>query len=469
MPSLLSALNVAYTSLQAHQQALEVVGNNLSNASNPAYSRQVVSLKPGIPYTDLSLHRPTTPGQIGGGVVVESLRRVRDQCLDGQIRGETSLAGEYDVLSRALGQVESVLAPAVDAGTGAALRAYFEAWHDVANQPESIAQRNLLRQRATALASSLNDDAAYLNDMRTNLDIELRQKVVEVNDLAQQIARLNPFIFRSLAAGDNPNDLLDQRDQLVEKMSRLVNVTTFVDATGQADVLLGGVDLVRRDSTNELVATSDPTNAGLAAISFARTGSPTPAITSGEIAGLLRARDEFVPQYQARLDALAQTLATQTNGLHQAGIDLDGAAGGDFFAGTAAATLRVADPILSDVRKIAASGSGSTGDGSNALALAELETARVMDGGASTLESYHQGTLVLIGANVLSATASSANQEQIVSQLFDKRQDRSGVSIDEELINLIRFQKGFEASARVVTAIDEMLDVVVRQLGTVGR
>lgn len=464
--SLELALNTARHALLAYQQALDVTGHNIANVNTPGASRQVVRLATTPPYADPSLHRAILPGQIGTGVEVTEIRRVRSEAIDNQIWSETSGWGRQIALRDALQQVEAVLADPTTGGTSSALRQFYQAMHDLSNNPESLGLRAIARQRAVALADSFRRDYQSLTDQRTRLNQQVRLKVDEVNNLARQVADLNEQIAKVKAVGDNPNDLQDQRDQLIEEIAKLVNVTTWTDDLGRTSVFIGGIDLVRDNTVNELTTTPDPLDPSVLQIQFSRDGQ-TAQITEGEISGLLAARDGYIPDTIDRLNALASEFINQVNALHRTGFTLGGAAGGDFFvAGGDAQTIAVDPAILSDAGNIAASStSGAVGNGNIARAIANLENTKFMDGGASTAESYHQTTILQIAQAAQQAHADATTRESVLTQLRTQRQRLSGINLDEELINLIRFQRAFEANARLLTVVDSMMDTVINRMG----
>ncbi|MDW8364566.1 MAG: flagellar hook-associated protein FlgK [Abditibacteriales bacterium] len=464
--SLELALNTARHALLAYQQALDVTGHNIANAHTPGASRQVVRLATTLPYTDPALHNAIQPGQIGTGVKVADIRRVRSEALDNQIWSETSGWGRQIALRDALQQVEAVLADPTTGGTSSALRQFYQAMHDLSNNPASLGLRAIARQRAVALAASFRRDYQSLVDQRTQLNQQVNLKVDAVNDLARRVAELNAQIAKIKAVGDNPNDLQDRRDQLVEEMAQLVNITTWTDDLGRTSVFIGGVDLVRDGTVNALTAAPDPLDPSVLQVQFSRDGQ-TAQITGGEIGGLLAVRDGYIPDTIDRLNALVMEFINQVNALHRTGFTLSGAAGGDFFvAGGDAQSIAVDPAILSDAGNIAASStSGAVGNGNVARAIANLENVRFMDGGASTSEAYHRTTILQIAQAAQQAHADATTRESVLTQLRAQRQRVSGINIDEELINLIRFQRAFEANARLLTVVDSMMDTVINRMG----
>jgi flagellar hook-associated protein 1 FlgK len=464
--SLQLSFSIASSALQAFEKALAVTSHNIANANTPGASRQVVTLVTRMPHPVPSIMRSVEPGQLGTGVDVVDVRRVRNEMLDAQVRSETSGLGRQTALRDGLRQVEAVLADPTTGGTNNALRQFFESLHNLSNNPESSGLRTIVRQRAVTLADSFHRDHLALTDLRGAFNNQISQKVSEVNTLARQIADLNAQIFKASAADDNPNDLQDRRDQLLEDLSKLVNVTTRTDAYGRTSVYVGGIDLVRDDTVNELTTAPDALDPSVLAVQFSRDGDAA-QITGGEIGGLLQVRDTNVPDALTRLDNLASELINQVNTLHNGGFTLTGAAGGDFFvAGGTAETIAVDPAILSDPSNIAASStSGATGNGNIARALANLENQRFMDGGTTTPEAYHRTTLLQLAQAAQQADADAGNRESVLAHLSAQRQQLSGININEEFVNLLRFQRAFEASARLLNTVDSMMDLVINRMG----
>jgi flagellar hook-associated protein 1 FlgK len=579
MSSPFFGLDIGVSALRAAQQMLDTAAHNVANANTPGYSRQRVSLVESPPFTYPSFIRTGLPGQIGSGVTVGAITRVRDSFLDLQVQAQAALKGEWDTRQQELAKVEAIFPEPSGSGLGNAISKYWSAWQDVASDPSSTAARTALTEQASSMAMQLNGASAQLGMIATGIDSQVGQQITTINSLATQIADLNGQIQRVSVNGDHANDLLDQREQLLEQLNAILPATVQTQPDGTIQVLVGGTDLVSNVTARQLVAHTDtsghitPTWADGSAV----------ATPSGQLKSLLAVRDVDLVSYQSQLDSLAKGIADSTNALHQRGVDASGNTGLAFFtyhAGNIAGSLAVNQAVAADPRLVAASASPSApGDGSVAGLIADLQnarsysagvagtdvvggmdlttntTARLMtiaadtaaaqtytfSGAANSLtltgaDGSHQtitvadmaagGTQVLnfdqlgikltvstdaaakagadmvtdfttpghnqivvaslytppqtttdfygrlvgkVGTGSSQAQEMAQNQQLVVDQLTNQVQQVSGVSLDEEATDMIRFQHAYQAAARVITTMDEMLDTLINQTGLVGR
>ncbi|MFZ5639702.1 MAG: flagellar hook-associated protein FlgK, partial [Bacillota bacterium] len=292
-------------------------------------------------------------------------------------------------------------------------------------------------------------------------------KVSEANNYASQINALNQQISVLQAAGQNANDLRDKRDLLLDRLSKLMDIQYSEDAAGIVTITVGGTNYV--DNT---FVVNNIVKAG-AALSWTLGGPVN--ITDGELFALDETRDVTTVNYLADLDNLASTFAAEINALHNPGFGLGAVppTGNDFFAGgppVTAGNIQVAAAILADLNNIAAASNAADvpGDGSNALAMAQLKHDTTTMGGVS-FDDFYRSLASRLGVQSQEAIRMSDNQNYLLAQLKNNRNEISGVSLDEEMTNMIRFQQSYNAAARLVTAMDEMIDVVVNRMGLVGR
>jgi flagellar hook-associated protein 1 FlgK len=461
-------LDIGLSALRAAQTMMDVAAHNTANANTDGYSRQRAQLVAAPPYTYPAFNRAGF-GQLGTGVSVAAIIRVRDAFLDLQLRGQVSLAGYWDVRRDQLSQVESILAEPTDSGIGSNLNRFWGAWEDVAADPTSTAARAALVETAATLAGAFNQTARQLTGLVASLDGAVGNQVSQVNDLASRIAALNAQIQRVVVSGDRANDLEDQRDALLEQLSAIVPLSAQREADGTVTVLVGGVDLVNHDRARTMATTTDA--AGHLVPSWPW-GDPV-ALGQGQLGALVELRDQVVPGYLARLNALARDLATAVNALHQSGYDAAGNPGLAFWVftpGSEAATLAVNPALVADPAKVAAaSAPNQPGNGATAAAIADLRAATIASGGTQTVSDAYAGLVGLVGADARQATEMAANQELVVDHLRTRRESISGVSLDEEAADMIRFQHAYQAAARVITTVDELLDTLINRTGLVGR
>lgn len=447
-------LQTALRGILAQQRALDTTSHNIANANTVGYTRQEAVLVATPGYTEPGLARPPQAGTIGTGVDVSEYRRMRDVFIDIQLRAQMTLRGMYDAKSDGLEQVELAFAEPSDSGLSKLLGRYWAAWQDVANAPESLATRQALAQLADTLADGFRNLSSQLTTIQAQASQDMSLTFDEVTSIGARIAALNQSIQAARVAGDQPNDLYDQRDILIDRLWELGNVTVTDQANGVVDVSFGGATLVDDFTASTLSTLAD-----------------TPSLTSGKLQGLVDL-DTAVTGYLTTLDSIAAQLIAQTNAQHAAGYDLGGNAGGAFFTGTGASDIAVDSSILSTPALIAAAdswaGAGEPGNAGNALAIAGLRTTTIAALGGATIDTAYSQLVTTVGSDARESFRQLENTEVLSDALTNRRDSVSGVSLDEEMTNLIRFQRAFQASARALSAMDEMIDVLVNRMGRVG-
>lgn len=489
MRSTFGSIETSLRGLRAQQLALETTGHNISNANTPGYSRQVVEMRATDPYAVPTMNRNTIAGQIGTGVTVAQIRRMRDQFVDRRTQYENAALGYWDARQRSFSHLEVILAEPADLETGASigfhLNAFWSALQQLgnANRADNEAVRSVVLEKANNLCDTIRSTYRQLIALREDLNAEIAVKIGRINALADQIANLNAEIAKITAVGDQPNDLMDQREVLVGELSNLVSISIQSDDLNRYSINIAGMLLVSGDAsyTMETKINTDPSSNknGLYDVVWSHNGKAV-KFTDGELKGLLEMRDEEVWHYMASLDKFAETLISEFNSQHSQGFDLDGNSGGDFFKGGSgvgtAANITLSDDILGDGgwRKIAAawieSGTwnGEVGNGENALRLAKLiKETPLIDG--STLSDFYDGLIAKLGVDAEKAHVTYANQKILIGHLKNMQESVAGVSLDEEMANLIKFQNAYNAAARIMTAIDEILDKLINGTGIVGR
>jgi flagellar hook-associated protein 1 FlgK len=464
--STFTGIETALRGLLAQQQALNVTGHNISNASTTGYTRQSTQLQ-------ASNALQVAPGMLlGTGVDVVSYQRIRDQFLDVQLRAQTMLQGASDASEDGLSQVEGVFNEPSDTGLNSLLGQYWGAWQNVANSPENVATRQALVEAATSLATGFNSVSSQLTTIAAQTATNTQLTVDEVNADTANLVALNTAIFNATATGNTPNDLLDQRDVVLDKLSQLGNVGMTDLGDGTLKVTFDGVTLVDGKVGYTLTESS-----GTIQNDMATPETATPGATTGKLGALIALRDTTIPGYRTQLDLIASTLITQTNALHAGGVDVNGVTqtggfdlagnpGVAFFSGTSASTIAVAV----DASKVAAATvTGKPGDNANALRMAALATDPTLSPlGGTTVNGAYAQLVTAVGSDSQSASRSASNAKVLVDALTSRRESVSGVSLDEEMTNLIRFQQGYQAAARALTAMDDALSLLITRTGRSG-
>jgi flagellar hook-associated protein 1 FlgK len=469
--STFNGLNIALSAVQAEQRSLDTTSHNIANASTDGYSRQVSDLaaKPGL--GALSVWGMIIPGQVGQGVQVADVTRIRDQFNDNNLRANYSTQGEADVRQTTWQGIESALPEPGDNGLQAAMSNFWTAVQNVSTNPEDTGARQALAQSAQALGQSFATASNALSSQRADVDTQANAMVAQVNADATQIAHLNTAIGKLQAVGQNPNDLLDARDKLVDELSTLGNTSTTPGANGVVTVTFGGVVIVDPSTATGLPATM-PTrttfNPG-----YGTTPTVASGLTGGQLKGLLDAytttlNPAAAGSIPAKLDQLAISIHDAVNTQQEAGFDKNGTAGVALFAGaaiTSASQLAVNPAIVSDPSLIAASSTaaGAPGDSSNMLALFGIRSATSPTGSTlgSTFDDFYSGMVSGMGLAAQTATRDVSTSDTVVNTLEDRRSQVSGVSLDEEMTNLVKFQHAYSAAGRAMSTLNDMLDTLV--------
>ncbi|OIQ73516.1 flagellar hook-associated protein 1 [mine drainage metagenome] len=473
-------LSVALSSLYAQRRGLDVTGQNIANANTEGYSRQRVDMA--------SVGAPATPAiwstwqGAGGGVTVQDITRLRDAFLEARGRTEQSTLSQVTTASGTLNQVQQMFPEPGTNGLQSILSQLWSGFSDLANNPGSSAARTQVLQQASATSNWLNQTHASLATQWSAMHDQANALASEVNSAAQGVADLNQAIQRATQSGLPANDLADQRDLLAMKLANLVGATSRVGPNGMLDVLVGGGSLVRGNVAQAVAFNSIParledvTTTAQVQLTWVKDGTQVP-VSSGQAGAMLNGMNNVLPGYSARLDAVANSLATAVNTQHMAGFDLNGNPGTALFSSgaipapiTAAnITVAITNPTL-----LAASGvvtppiPPSTTpvpnlDGTNAMALSQI---RGLTTGPDTV--YRQ-LVVDLGVTTQSASRQVDTQKAISSQVDSARSSQAGVNIDEEMTNMISYQRAYEAAGRLMSAIDGTLDTLINHTGLVGR
>jgi len=457
MSSLFAAMNIAVSGLLADQAAAEVTSNNVANANTPGYSREV-------PVFDETPPLQVGNLQFGTGVDLATIEGDRDNILNNRLNQETQQQGKYDSLVNGLQQIQALFNPAQGTGLGASIDAFFNSFQQLSTNPTDPTLRQGVLIAAGNLASSFQQIASGLGTQQQSLDQSVVQQVSQINSLTSQIAALNEQVAAVPAGTQSGSTLLDQRTQLIQQLSQIIDVQT-IDAGNNSVTLTTsqGVALVVGTQNFNLQAQVNPAT-GFQDV-FAQGSDVSSSIQAGSLGATLQLRDQEIPALLSKLDTLASGIATAVNTQNQAGFDLNGAAGGNFFVppapGPGAAlnlTVAITDPSL-----IAASSDGTIGSNGNAVALADLANKNIA--GGLTPAQFNAGLVAQVGSDTAQAQTQQQGADLLVQQLQDQQGAVSGVSLDEEASHLIQYQTAFDAAARVFSVIDTLTQTVINMAG----
>jgi flagellar hook-associated protein 1 FlgK len=545
--SLFSVMNVATTGLSAAQLGMDITGQNIANADVDGYSRKRLTLSSAYRWDPMN-------GQMGFGVEVVNIERVRNSFIDDQIRHQNESVGYFKEVDSTLETVENIFTEPGETGLLQFVNQFFDSWENLASNPADVAARTMVKTNGEILTSIFQNLAGELTDLRQTRNDEIGNRVEQVNQITAKLFNLNNEIASVEISGQKANDSRDERDRLLKELSGLIDISTTENDRGQTtvttmgNIIVSPVDFQNLEMTTTITSRPDGTTSNDIGIRFANSKRPYIPM-SGQIRGLLDARDEYIPGFQTKLDELAMGLVEKVNQLHANGYNLMGYAGVNFFdpAATGASDIKISASIESSVENIAAAqgsevrhtienishvvgnpplnlihpnvmpanliatnqttgavltfgvdytidytngafdllnpahnnmpitleydyytgGFRGEGDNSNAVAIAALRTSLTMSNDGlgnptATFDQYYSSFIGELGLNRNEA-ASNLESRQFLVEQYETHQDAiAGVSLDEEMAEMIKFQHTYQASAKVISTANEMLDVLMR-------
>ena len=457
MPGTWFGIQTASSALQNFQRAMEVTGNNIANVNTRGYSRQVVDFanREGLGYW--------SQGQkfIGQGVSIASINSIRDQFLDGRVRDTMAEGGKAGTLAAGLQGILQAMNEPGDGGISNALDGFFNSWSSFASNPNEAANKLQVRISAqtlgTRMRATYHDLSSQLGDAQT----QVLGTIDQINTISGKIANLNNEIRASSTGGAMPNDLIDQRSRLLEEMSTLINIKTVANQDGTVSVHSAQSTLVDPVGSYDLPKTFDSTTGQLL------DGTRPIDIRSGKLSGYLSILNK-VSGAMTNLDSLANTLRTEINNLHRTGTNQNGTNGVNFFADvpvgdpqTGAIDFNVSAEVESDVNNISSGVTGKAGDGGLALSIAQLRTATIAGLGNKSLVDFHRDNISAVGSEHAFYVQAEKTQGLLSSQIDAQRQSISGVSLDEEMQNMLRLQRSYQAAAKMISVADQMTEEII--------
>ena len=497
MNSTFFGLELSRRALESQQVALNISGHNIANANTAGYTRQIANLTATTPDSVLVSGRNLS---LGSGVTLDTITRARSAFVDRQLRGETSNQQYWTSRQTSLSNIEGVMNEPSDNSLSGTLNNFWTAWSDLSANPDNSGSRSVVQERATALTDSLHSISQQLTTAQSDLDSDVNTQISKINTYANKIASLNNQIKAAQVSGDNPNDLLDSRDNLIDELSKIVSVkVTETPDTSFSNGLVNnfqldignGQTLVKDGIPSQLkgltISPTPPTSLGGNAITSIQWATASPnglagtALSLDAQKGTLQAdidiRDKDLPALSGKYDALAKGIVQAVNDIYETGPN---GAGSKFFddskltASTISLDSSVNTSNASNINNIVTGTSGS-GDGSIAAAIASLSTGWSSLTGTdltnmqatygSSLGDSYGATVSQFGADVQQANNMKSGEDLLVTNLTNQRDAQSGVSLDEEMMNLVKFQKSYAAAARMVTMMDDMLNTIVTGMG----
>ncbi len=442
--------------LLANGYALQVTGQNVSNVNSPGYARRVAKLETG--------------NSGDGGVIARGLERITDRFADSRFYNANGFSSGSEARSSALGGVDELFADVSGTGLGDSMGAFFSSFSELSVNPSDKTLRSHVLDTAATMTERFRTTSTQLNSIRDELKTRAQDAVAQINALAKDLAVLNGKIQTATATGGDGADLQDQRDRLIEDLSGYINVDTFTDNSGRFVIRGGGATLVEASSASTLTAVPDVAgNLQYSLLSGSVTMNITNLVTGGTLAGLRQARDTDVKTALTSLDQLALDLGTAINTQHAAGFGLDGVTGRNFFqlAGAATAGTMVVDPAMvgQPDRVGAASSAGTLPGGSdNAIELFKISDKKVINGATRTPAEGYGDLIGDVGMRKQAADREATTRSAMTDQTKSLRESARGVSMDEEMVSLSRYQRAYEAASKLLQTVDSLIEGLIRDV-----
>ena len=474
MNNIFSGLNVGLRALETQRKSLDVTGHNIANANNEDYNKQRAVHKASYPHTAPGLSNHGGAGQFGTGVEIEQVQRVKDQFINSQIFNETQTSGYWEEMERGLEKVEYILNEPSDSGISSAMNDFWSSLQDLSNNPSDNAARNMVRENAKNLVDSFKSVRNQLNDYKASINENLSNTAEDINNITQKMADLNKQIVSVKGSGQNPNDLIDERDGLYKDLNKLINVQSRKDEQGNLIVSTEGLQLVNgSDSYNlKTLGNTDDKNIPRNEDKLIHSKTNTELDPqNGKIAAWMEMRNNKLDADKEgsvlkKLNDLAKNMVNGFNKQHQKGYGVDDNSDVDnikFFKydkdsdQTPIEQLGLTSDIENDLSKIAASSvQDAAGNGENANKLSDI-----FDEEKDNIESTFREIVTSVGAESSRAQQMKDNQDVVLKQLNTLDRSVSGVSLDEEMANLIKYQQSYNAAAKYIKKTDELLQTLM--------
>ena len=455
-------LNMGSKALTVQQKGIYVTGNNIANVNTPGYSRQRLNMSSDVPLN-------TGIGPVGSGVTANEIERVYDRFLGVQINNETQSLGQWEAYKDSVERVEMVFDESGGYGLNQVMSEFWNSWQDLTNNPSGSIERNVLVAKSEMLTATLSQNYEDLQQIQRDIDSNIEGAVKEINRLSENMVDLNQKIIQTELGGHTANEYRDQRDLVLKELSELIDISSFEDANGGVTVSVGSGQVLV-EGTHTYTLSTQPDASGHRDITWIDNSGNSVIISNdiskGKLKGWLDARDVDINDSLNKLDTLASDLMGAVNSRHRLGFGLDNSTGNDFFSGAATAAGIQVNPLIAvDINLIAAAqGVDKPGDSRNAIAIANLQEAQTMNGGTATFSAYYDSMVSDAGLAVQQATSYYDHQSQMVLQVENYRESISGVSIDEETVNLIKYQNAYQAAAKLINTADEMMETILSMI-----
>ena len=457
MPGIDRLLNTSKEALLSHLTAINITGSNVANVNTQGYSR----LRP--IFGSVGSVGSGTPDQMQVGVKITNVERIYDKYLEVQLVQQEHEVGYNEARRDALSRVEGIFNESNGGGINEVLNKFWDAWASLSANPAGKGERDVLVSVSQNMAAMFRQQSEELHTVQQDANKTIADTVDQLNTYLENMTTYNDQISQIEVSGGSAADLRDKRAELLRKISNLIDFNYIEEANGSLNIFISnGRTLVEAGQMWGLDVEINPANNNFYDITFQ--DSPGVAInnrlTGGKLAGLIEIRDTTLAGYISDMDTLAASIISNVNTQHSQGFDATGNVGGNFFnAATEAEDMAVSSAIIADASKVAASAT-INGDGENAKLLSAVRDQLLLSGATTTINGYYSAFVGQVGQNTADANTGYDSQKAILNQFESQKETVSGVSLDEEMLNLTKLQMGYNAAGRLLTTVNDMIDIL---------
>lgn len=457
MAGLNSIMDNSLSALFAAQAGLATTGHNIANANTPGYSRQEVLFTPRKPSIQ-------PYGAIGRGVEIQGIRRIQDDFLMNNLRIQKSRLESYSQTDTALYEIEAILGSVDNDHLGNALNNFFNSWSSLAQPPINTNLKQNVVATGTSLVNDFHAISDSLDDLEGQIEVSIQAEIKSLNRMLGEVANMNKQIMGAETNGEPANDLRDQRDLLITEISKIAEVSVLEREDGTKDVILAGRTMVSRDRVTEFTSSYRNTSDGGYEMVILTEGTMQDVnLSTGRLQGLMTSRDVQVNDVREKLDAVAKKMIDEVNALHTQGRTTS-SSGMAFFTGDSMHTIEVSIALQENSSLVATGRTDAVGDNTLALEIANLSNVSSDGVGEQTVSDAYRSLLIDVASSRAGYEFLVQNQYNVVASLETKMASVSGVSLDEEGANMVKYQNAYNAAAKVISTVQQMYDTILNMI-----
>ncbi len=449
---------ISSKSLSTYQRALAISSNNIANASNPNYSRQRAQLTSTEPDHSTNI-------ELGTGVDITDVQRVRNTILDSQIRKYTGNKEDADYRTSVMGNIESLYSEPTDSGLSNLIKKFFNSWNDLATDPASISYRNQVVNSARQMSDKIKAIYSGMDVVRNDLSADASEAVKNINRILSNLADVNQEIYNASTTKKTVNTLMDSRDELLKELSQYANVNVHINSDNTVTASMGGVNVIDRANAYEL-STETVSSGGRNKLQVLVNGDTALRLNSGKLNAILDIYNNKIESYKSSIDSIATAIMDNVNSVHTSMYTIEDttppSSNVKFFSSYSSGDLEINSDILDDPKKIAVSSDGSNGNSDGAISIANLADAKLIEG--ETISGKYSDLLTDIANEKSTNDKQSETYKLVLQQLDSQQSEESGVNVDEEMVNVLKYQRSYDASAKLIKIADDILKTLIEMV-----